>query len=93
MLGEVQTYHVPFTYLDGLGSACSPVITCPRERTLEPPYRSRTFWFKPLITFGLFVVTVFISDSLLLAIPSNLSPSTALVLAVTTSPHGSIALI
>lgn len=59
LVGEVQTYHVPLTYPDGLGSACSPVIVCPRGRTLEPPYRSRAFWFKPLSIFGLFVVTAF----------------------------------
>ena len=59
IVGEVQTYHVPLTYPDGLGSACSPVIVCPRGRTLESPYRSHTFWFKPLSIFGLFVVTAF----------------------------------
>src|SRR5258708_4884600 len=52
-----------------------------------------TFWFKPVSTFGLSELTTFISDSPLLAIPSNLSPSTALVLAVTIPPHGFIALI
>jgi len=41
----------------------------------------------------LFVVTTFNSGSPQLAIPSHLSPSTALMLAVAISPHGSIALI
>jgi hypothetical protein len=93
-LGEIRVYHVPFTYPDGLGFAYSPRIACPRERTLEAslPIPS-PFWFKPVSTFGLSELTTFISDSPLLAIPSNLSPSTALVLAVTIPPHGFIALI
>ncbi len=57
-----------------------------------PPYPSRTFWFKPVSTFGLFVFTAFMSSSHMLTIPSNSSALTALVLAVITFLHSSATL-
>ncbi len=89
-LGEIRVYHVPFTYPDGLGFAYSPRM---REDTGNLSTDPFTFWFKPVSIFGLSELTTFISDSPLLAIPSNLSPSTALMLAVTIPPHGFLALI
>ena len=87
--GGVQAYHVPLVCPDGLGPTCSPVMLVVSERgNWIPLYPSRTFWFKPVSTFGLFALTTFISSSLPLAIPSNSSASTALMLAVIAFPRG-----
>lgn len=57
-----------------------------------PPYPSHTVWFKPVSTFGLFGLTAFISSLRVLAIPSNPSAPTTLVLVVLTFPSGSVIL-
>ncbi len=57
-----------------------------------PPCPSRTFWFKPVSTFGLFALTTFNGSLHVLAIPSDSSALTASVLAVITSPRGSVTL-
>ena len=51
-----------------------------------------TFWFKPVSTFGLFVVTTFIGSLHMLAIPSNPSTPTTLMLVVIMFPRGSMIL-
>lgn len=49
-----------------------------------------TFWFKPISTFGLFLVTAFIGSSLVLVVIAHPLHLTAFVLAVSNSPHGSV---
>ncbi|SRR5258706_1809626 len=91
--GELRTFHVPLVCLDGLGPclfAGDGVVS--DEGNWIPSYLSRTFWFKPLSIFGLFALTAFIGSSHLLAIPSNPSAPTTLMLVVITSPHGSVTL-
>jgi hypothetical protein len=93
LLGELRTYHVPLVCLDGLGSACSPVmLMSPMGETGYPHAHHVPFWFKPVSTFGLFALTTFISSSHVLAIPSNPSAPTTLMLVVITFPRGSVTL-
>ena len=93
LLGELRTFHVPLVCLDGLGSACSPVMfLSPMEEAGYPHAHHFTCWFKPISTFGLFVVTTFIGSLHMLAIPSNSSTPTTLMLVVLTFPHGSMIL-
>ena len=62
--GALRTYHVPPVCLDGLGSACPPVMFDVSDGgNWIPPYPSRTFWFKPVSTFGLFALTTFNGSS------------------------------
>ena len=89
--GGLRTYHVPLDCLDGLGLCLFAGDVCVSDGgNWIPPYPSRTFWFKPVSTFGLFVFTAFSSSSHSLAIPSNSSAPTTLMLVVVTSPHGSV---
>jgi hypothetical protein len=93
LLGGLRTYHVPLVCLDGLGPclfAGDGVVS--DEGNWIPSCPSRTFWFKPLSIFGLLALTAFIGSSHLLAIPSNPSAPTTLMLVVITSPHGSVTL-
>jgi hypothetical protein len=87
--GTRRAYHVPHTRQDGLGSAASPVaVLSAREKELVPLPVHGAFWLKPLSIFGLFRFTTFIRSSHLLALPSDPSSRTALMLAVAISPHG-----
>lgn len=91
--GELRTSHVPPVCLNGLG----PCLFAgdggvSDEGNYIPSYPSRTFWFKPVSTFGLFAFTAFSGSSHLLAIPSNPSAPTTLVLVVITFPRGSVIL-
>ncbi len=74
LAGGVQAYHVPLVCQDGLGPTCSPVMLVVSERgNWIPLYPSRTFWFKPVSTFGLFTFTTFNGSSPALAMPSTLA--------------------
>src|SRR5260370_3055227 len=43
--GEVWAYHVPRTYPDGLGSACSPMVLCVYGRRIQSACtKPCTFW-------------------------------------------------
>ena len=91
--GELRTFHVPLACLDGLGPCLFAGDVCVSDGgNWIPPYPSRTFWFKPISTFGLFVFTTFNSSSHLLAIPSNSSALATLVLAAITFLHSSVTL-
>ena len=62
---------------------------CLRGERIQLPYRSTVpVWLKPLSIFGLYFLTTFNSSSHLLAIPSDPSSRTALMLAVAISPRG-----
>ena len=62
--------------MDGLGSASPPVApTATTGEGRHPCTWPRTFWFKPLIAFGLLDLTTFISSSPELAMPSTLAPN------------------
>lgn len=80
LLGGLRVYHVPCKYLSGLGSASPPGVHHLRSVNLEHRYLTPCLLaqacdpFGAFSTFGLFVITMFISGSYLLAIPLNASP-------------------
>ena len=92
--GGIRAYHVPCLYLDGLGPACTPVTLCLRQDRYEGPAPGHTPFGSSLLPCGhsnLWLVTrngASNGNLLTLAIPSTRPPS-RLVLAATTSPHGS----
>ena len=88
---KVWGFRVPRNeYANELGSVFSPagfiVSVSPYSRELTYPL---TFWFKPVSNFGLFLLTMFINSSHVLAnIILTLAPL-RLLLADSASPHGS----
>ncbi len=88
---EVWGFHVPRNeYANELGSVFSPagfiVSVSPNSRELTYPL---TFWFEPISNFGSFLLTMFINSSHALAnIILTVAPL-RLLLADSTSPHGS----
>ena len=91
--GGLWTFHVPLVCLDGLGLCLfAGDVGVSDGGNWIPPYPSRTFWFKPVSPFGLLALTAFISSLHVLAIPSNPSSPTTLMLVVITFPCGSVIL-
>ena len=91
--GGLRTFHVPLVCLDGLEPCLFAGDVCVSDGgNWIPPYPSRTLWFKPVSIFGLFAFTAFISSLHVLAIPSNSSSPTTLMLVVITFPLGSVIL-
>ena len=88
--GGLRAYHVPSRrqgwFRPRLSAGGHSVHdgdgTSPRTRPL-------TFWSKPVSIFGLLQLTAFISDSHMVAMPSNPCALTASMLAVIASPRGS----
>jgi len=73
--GEVRVYHVPRTYQDGLGSACSPMVfVCLRQVNRKHLHLTMYLLVEPVSIFGSIWLTTFISSSYVLAIPSDPSP-------------------
>jgi len=64
----------PICHTTGLGSAFSPIALWRRIPNHDWNNRLRTFWFKPISSFGLSILTAFISSSHLLPIPASLAP-------------------
>lgn len=94
--GGIRTYHVPRIYPDGLGSACTPVTLHLRQDQPEGPVPGHIPFGSSLLPYGHSTFGLSLHNdasdgsSHILAIPSTQPPS-RLVLAATTSPHGSAA--
>ena len=74
-LGGIQAYHVPLVCPDGLGPTCSPVMSDVSERgNWIPLYPSHTFWFKPVSTFGLALLTTLLAVHLCWPYHPTLAP-------------------
>lgn len=88
-LGTGWAYHVPYTRQNGLGSASPPVALSSAIGEITAPIPGHSaFWLEPFSIFGSSFLTTFISSLHGLAIPSDPSSRTALMLAVVISPHG-----
>jgi hypothetical protein len=57
LTGTVRAYRVPRVYPSGVGPPYPPAAICPRQGMREPLCRPRTFWSKPVSTFGFMHVT------------------------------------
>ena len=85
------TFHMCTRH--GLGSASPPVVLYLRQKNFELPIQPHTFLVKLISIFSLLSITTFISDSHLLAIPCFALAPNRSMLAVVTSPHGSITVL
>jgi hypothetical protein len=92
--GRLRAYHVPPLRPDGVGSAYPPGVlpsTTGEAKALVPttvPVGSSLS-----ASFGLFFLTTFISSSPLLALPSDPSPRTTVMLVVVIAPRGLITVL
>ena len=75
--------------MHGLGFASPPVMCLSASGELETPEPTTYLLVKLVSIFSLLSITTVSSDSRSLAIPCALAPN-CLMLAVVTSPHGSI---
>ena len=74
---------------DGLGALCPPGALAVHDRVLSRPCTHYSALLaKPVSIFGLLLITTFIESSRLFTIPS-IQPHLRLMLADTSSPHGS----
>ena len=74
--------------MNGVGSLFPPVALGAHDRGgFSPCARHVAFWLKPISTFGLSHITVFIKSSLMLAMPFDPSSRSASVLAEMRSLH------
>jgi hypothetical protein len=90
--GGVQVYHVPLLCPDGLGSACSPVTLFVYERgNWIPLCPSRSLLGPACQHLWLVRLNDVYQQFTCVSHTITPSPLTALVLAVTIFPHGSIA--
>jgi hypothetical protein len=89
-LGTGRAYHVPHTRLDGLGSAYSAGgrMVCEGRGFSSPTGPLCLFGSSLSASLACSFLTTFISSSHGLAIPSDPSSRTALMLAVAISPRG-----
>ena len=82
------TVFRPIDLMNGLGSLFPPMALIAHDRGgFSPATRHVAFWPKPISTFGLFYITMFIKSSPGLAMPFDPSSRSALVLAEMRSPH------
>src|SRR5260370_2146 len=88
LLGELRTFHVPLVRLDGLGPACSPVmVLSPMRETTYPHTHHIPFGSSLSAPLACFAFTTFNGSLHMLAIPSNPSAPTTLML-LFPHPHG-----
>ncbi len=74
--------------MNGVGSLFPPVALSAHDRRgFSPCARHVAFWLKPISTFGLSHITMFIKSSLMLAMPFDPSSCSASVLAEMRSLH------
>ena len=85
------TFHM--STMHGLGSASPPVIVVSASGELRTPEPTTYLLVKLLSIFSLLSITTFISDSLVLAVPCLALAPNCLMLAVATSPHGSVTIL
>jgi hypothetical protein len=76
--------------MHGLGSASPPVVLVSASGELLTPEPTTCLLVKLLSIFSLLSITTFISDLPSLAIPCFALAPNRLMLAVVTSPHGSV---
>jgi hypothetical protein len=81
-IGGHWAYRVPLRYQNGLGPLYSPVALGVHEGAVQKASaRHGAFGLKPVSILGLFWVTTFIEHLLVLTVPLNPSPRSALMLA------------
>src|SRR5450631_1927712 len=79
--------------MHGLGSASPPVVLLSASGEFRTPKPTTSLLGKLVSIFSLLSITTFISDSRLLAIPCFALAPNCSMLAVVTSPHGSITVL
>jgi len=94
LVGGRRAYHVSPLRPDGVGSAYPPVVLSSTTGEAKAPVPTTVPVGSSLsASFGLFFLTTFSSSSPLLAIPSDPSPRTTVMLVVVTSPRGLITVL
>ena len=80
-------FHLSNT--DGLGPAFPPVVVVSVNPHMEEGLPDHVaVWLKPISAFGLLTLTMFISGSHMLAMPSNLAPLPRCARSGSLLPHG-----